>query len=300
MSVTADGDWAEHLRRSVNGRLTPINRVVASSSSPLDAWEALAARDLIPPDWLTSSARSFAPHSLCGRCREGESLAWPSNPRYLVRCKRCDDAIDGAQGLSSPERFEDIIAMALQPQRALAAESLAREAATRIPELSLGGQRILWRFSDETRVSRLLYSNWRGSVPWQRREREFTADELDCLARELCEPLFDDRYRHRNGAYPVPLLGLPEIGRQHAFASWVWQRTQGASRRTHALLSTEGVAEDGLDALLASYSNEAEELRRLTLSDNPFEPLVALWGLGFGLQAITEHTIVLVAPTQPR
>ncbi len=324
MSALDTSGWATRVELRVRGRLSRVVSAVRSASRPASAWETLAARDLIPLDWTTGThARAFAPASMCGRCDRGltrERHRWGRRSAPLTRCPECLDHYDDCAARTVPPSLDDVIGFALDPSGVATAEALGLEVAARLAEDRPCAQRVLWRFRG-TRASNQLVEGRQ----YDPRLRAF--DEMSARAWDIEEALtegprddddadddeYDEPYRPRFNATVWSSHGVPPCADRHVGVAAIWRAAQRMVLDPFAAPSKAAdVAGDPVEALLARHEKWAHEhvgdtLRRggpdrdrlaaLTRWPNPYEPAVAIWALGYGIEAVTDHTVVLIAPT---
>jgi hypothetical protein len=291
-----------------------VAQAVRSNVTIAGALETLVARGLVPDDWLEANIdrRAFAPLSLCGECERGfrPPLFQGSRPRPWVRCAACNRSADACARSSLPLMHEDLIAFALDPQGIETAERLAIELFARVPDVERRAPRVLWRCVERDGVESLLRE-------WRRGDREYNQfDELSCLANDVIEPV--ERARVARGelpyrmALPTWLVTAPALARTHLRAAAILRAAQlragVRAREAHEDGFEDGV-EEKVDALIDecaavlredvawAIASGCDDLATLAHERNPFEPVMALWKLGFGVHSVTTETVVLVLPS---
>ncbi len=324
MSALHASRWATLVERRVRGRLSRVLSAVRGASRPESAWETLAARDLIPHDWTASThTRAFAPASMCGRCDKGltqERHHWGRKSARWLRCPACLDHYDDCAARLVPPSLDDVIGLALDPSGVATAEALGLEVAARLAEDGPCAQRVLWRFHDARADERLVETRY--NDPRLRALNEMSARAWD-IEEALTDARRDDdlpdddgeyyeAYRPRFNAAVLPPYEAPPPAGRHLGLAAIWRalRRMVLDPRS-APGEVEDTTSDPVEALLARHAAWARECVGKTLdrdgpdrdrlaafarSPNPYEPAVAIWALGYGIEAVTDHTVVLVAP----
>ncbi len=324
MSALDTSGWSTRVELRVRGRLSRVVSAVRSTSRPESAWEALAARDLIPPDWVTGThARAFAPASMCGRCDRGLRPERHRSGRRSAPLARCPECLyhydDCAAGLVPPS-LDDVIGFALDPLGVATAEALGLEVAARLAEDRPSAQRVLWRFRSTGASNHLVEG--RHHDPRLRAFDELSARAWD-IEEALTEGLRDDDddacddddeyYEAYRPRFNATVWASPPFAARHVGVAAIWRAAQRMVLDSRAAPGKAADASgDPVEALLARHAEWAHEhvgetLRRggpdrdrlaaLVRWPNPYEPAVAIWALGYGIEAVTDHTVVLVAPT---
>lgn len=137
--LPALGDWLQD----------PLAALLAASPlSPAEAWEALAARGVIPLEWVTAwDTESPCPHGRHDLLRNHWRTDAPCTACYVARApRRIFRGDEGSAAGAHPPTVAACVALAADAANVLAAEALAREAVAR---LALWGApqpaRVEWR-----------------------------------------------------------------------------------------------------------------------------------------------------------
>lgn len=283
------------------GRLSAVTQAVRSNASVEGAFETLVARGLIPDTWLDVPLRrrAFAARSLCGACEDGQQWANFHGTRRPRRecCFACDHAIDTGPRDRWPARLEDVCALALDPQAIETAERLARELFARMPECPGSDPQVLWRLIDAERAVPLLRQ-------WDRRSRQFLAlDELECLAADVRAMVERQRLARGAAAWRVPwpawMADAPYRAYNDLLTAAMWRAAEQIARPRHEHDDDGDIAAIAAvvrEDVFTAISRNDDELLQLARGRNPFEPAVALWRLGVGVQAVSMKTVALVLP----
>lgn len=234
---------------------------------PIEAWEMLVGRGVLPDDWMGTNARRFAL---------------------------------GANGVA-PASMLGVIAIASNPDGILEAERLAREVAGRLVDWGVGrAPRVVWHVDvgvhwirnsgSPERTSRTDLALPGGDVlhellgavgyavpqPSFRRGRRGAPTEIDGVtapaARRLLELL-------RSAGTAKPLVNLLD-------AHFAWQRARNAN------VLVRVARPDPETGTMVLREMGASEL------PDPFEPLLLLIERGYLLLELTRRSIQLYAPTR--
>lgn len=245
--------------------LLAVEEVLTEDIDPAEAWELLAARELIPIEWTSAGARQI--HV------DGQ------------RCKDCDDrspyighALDCEQK-NSPPTLMAALTLAANPEAVAAVEALAREAFQRIVGSDYSFPPIVWRVTTPSRRAPLsaqrpgrnLRKSSRGpsfSVfdPWQK----------VLLVREDYHP-------------PPGYLRGPNGKLVNAAGNRVtFNNRQSGYYGTHQSWIAGAITDIQHHW---GWALAARETR-----PNPFTPLVEAWLLGYSIEVVDEDAIVLFAP----
>ena len=241
--------------------------VARDSHSPAEAWEAMASRGIIPPDWAPHDTRCFVPDD-----DEGEVVA----------------------GWCPPTRSA-CVAFASDAAGVVTAESLAWELAARLAVWGVARpRRVCWRvgprvhplslrsagFAPVVGTLRTLVALWSASP----RQARYALRDRSSRRREAREALREDRTAQHDallyGQGSARLCGLADE-LSHLAALWDF------ATREFLHISKLAVLRNRLPGELVGV--------RVGAMRSPVEPLVALYGLGYGLGPLTAETLTLTA-----
>ncbi|MFO0558956.1 MAG: hypothetical protein U0269_13135 [Polyangiales bacterium] len=237
-------------------RLAVAREAIASITDPAEAWEALAARSVIPLSWLAHPTRQIVADGVkCPRCRDP----------FIGHSKRCPVA-------STPATVRAAVALAADPDAVEAVEALALEAFARMRPTAEKPRRIVWRVvgSDAPTV---LYTKRPGAhlAPSIHKELLVAGDALAKATglvtqwgrpadiRTMNYGANTDQQLARRG-YASNHFALAMAFRTDALHQWAWD----AHARKRAL-------------------------------PNPFTPLCEAWMLGYAIDGVDEDALVLIA-----
>jgi hypothetical protein len=254
-------------------KLREVLEVASASDDAAEVWETLAARGVIPSEWMGDGERVFAederPPALAERAFNDQPT-YAAVQRYLEEGPRLCDV---------PPTVAAACALASDVQGMTTAERVAREAVRR---LAVWGapqpHRVCWRIVDPDR--------------WETQPGD---------------------YRHMPAAIAVgcAFAMTPSAeknllrARAHVFGTPAWRASFTWECTAHWRYLARGRAQiapprsDVLDRLdSGGYPTIPKPLRgkRFSELENPFEPLLSLWASGYALDAITPSLIVLAAP----
>lgn len=269
----SDKELTERVFEPDRSKLDATRDAVLDVDDPAEAWEMLAARGLVPSEWLGDSDRVFAEDERPPALAERSFNDQPTRAavlRYLDEGPRLCDV---------PPTVIAACSLACDITGVSTAERVAREAVRRLAE---------WGAPQPTRVC------WRIVDP-----EEWETQPGD--------------YRHMPAALAVGAAYVPtpttersimrartyDFGTPAWRAAFTWEcaalwRLVSKGNRTIApstSLALGAITDGGYPAIPL-------ELRSKRFADvpNPFEPLLSLWAAGYALDAITSNVIVLAAP----
>lgn len=249
----------ERLGRPRRPRLDAARAAVAGCArSRLAALEALASRGVVPEGWVGDPARRFR-----------------TGPRW-----------------AEPLKSSHAVALAADPEGVLAAEALARDYVRRLRYYdapALDPPAVLWTF----RAPR-LYARRRNT--WGFFARRYAG--------------LDARLRDMLWGSELPLDAVPLARRPRGADRSIYTRETSvlfADLRQYALLgvarsrglgvTTTRVPERWWTLPAAEQQRQTRvEFRRFEELPDPFEPLLAIWRLGYALGPFDRDAIELVAP----
>lgn len=283
--MTTDLDLARVLNPS-RPRLDDA-RAVADDLATRDAaalWEALAARAVIPLDWVAHPARAFEdprwrvstepqPDGTVALPIRGAPGAPSEDDAGLLALARAMAQRAGDAGLHAaalerlaPPTVPACVAFASDPEGVATAEALAREVMARLaPWATPQPPLVLWRVCGRWHVTG---------------ERAWGPLRVASTPRMIL-PRLGAAMRRRSGE-DTPTWSA----RGDAVSAAAWRDAASSGRVVPATLL------DGpLPAAVAG--------RRFADLPDPFAPLVALWNTGYALEAITPRAVVLVCVELP-
>lgn len=266
----------EVLDRPITSRpLDPVARDLTRSRRLVARiWETLAARGIIPNDWVGDSSRGFVVSA--SRALDGE-------PVSEVRGYDAECVV-----VRTPPSLRCVIALASDVEGALHAEALARESLARF-EAIVTGARVIdralhWSVLDDAYADTTVKTNaWRDAPAESER---LLLRARRALNVSLGRPLFA-------GGYLDAGLTVDMVER------WVGAAlNEGALCDRYESLRWEAACERGLR--FAAYGEMAREVagREVAEFRDPFAPLMELWESGYGLDRRVSG-LALVAPAVP-
>ncbi len=230
-------------------------------------WETYVARGLLAPSWLEDPARRF----LRGTARV--------DARSKLE-RLFDDAHEDAQ-----PGFLEAVIVAADPRGIMAAEALARQVVAALaPWGAPAPTRVVWRFTEIDATQRPRSHESFPGGQWASfcathalgGRRGFTAEQ----ERLRASIVGDDR------ADALRWEGAAVVDFVH------WRRWVAASQLALRVTAPEYVAETN-PSVRALLGRPFAEL------PDPFGPLVDLWWRGYGLEAIGQDTVALLAARAP-
>ncbi len=250
-------------------RFAEASAVARDADSPADAWERMAARAIVPFDWVGSSARGFVEYA-------------PDAP------------LDLARSSEAPPTLAACVAFASDAPGVLAAEELAREMLARLaPWTAHAPRRIVWASGDAVLplalgasgfawLDRDLFracARW-ATVPYARHHRS----DRSRARRAARQRLTSERSERWRTLLDAPFDdGVAALSRDLARTLRLWE----LAAREHLRLALPGTLVPGGHRTLV-----ATPVARIA---SPFEPLLALYGLGYGLGPVTRDALCLTA-----
>jgi len=264
---------AARILRPERPRLADAHAAVAGITHPLPAWDALAARAVIPRTWVATMDRAFTdgpaecvidpnrPGDTEFRVRvrtvSGRALTAMYGAKKLLErfdalntnfgreaaCEELGPEITTENPCPHPESVAACVALAADPDGILRAEALAREVVRRLaPKHRLLAIPPVWRVASRDGLT----------ARWNR--------EPEILREFPVLPPENDVVRGMRAKIRAELPGLPP------------------------------------EALRAELTRRLWSVFEPERPENPYEPLVALWALGYCLHASSKHGLVLGCP----
>lgn len=260
--------FAQRLLNPSRPQLDAVREALAGLDQGDEAWETLAARELIPVEWTTTSARQIVSNGF--RCDQCESAVFTG---HAADCERA----------SVPSTIEAAATLACDPKGVTAAEALARTCFERLyGDTAAREAPLIWRVSP--------LDNWgprgdkRPGYARAKSAKPGTWDEFrrfrDALAVRTELPVPDGYVLWKDGLY-VPKFG-PRYGE--------YSRWQAAPLfEIHFGNWLRACERDAVNHW--SWALSAREKK-----PNPFTPLCEVWALGYAVEHVDDETIVLYAP----
>lgn len=275
MALARVVDVAEELldRPLMSRPLDPVARDLPRSRKLVALlWETLAARGIIPDDWMHDDARRYVTRFECALPEE--------QARYLDCVGR------GHMALRVPASLRCVLAMASDVPGVLRAEALARESTERFrvlyTDVASAGALALWRarVDDYAHDDEPFKASAITHVPPYGVTRPLHAATIAAGLDDDC----DDR----DDAWLAAMLNHP----QGAYAVHVRYASEDARRRR--LACAEGLR-------LPMAKGFARRCVGCTFAElpDPYTPLLDLWKSGCGVDAWNDDGIALLAPDVP-
>jgi len=237
-------------------KLALAREAVAAITDPAEAWEALAARAIIPLPWLSHPTRQIVVDGVkCPRCRDP----------FIGHSKRCPVA-------STPATVRAALALAADPDAVEAVEALALEAFARMRPTAEKPPRIVWRVLGADAPT-VLYTKRPG------------AHLAPSISKELL--VAADALAKATGL--VTQWGRPADLRTMNYGS---NTDQQLVRRGYASNHYALAMAFRADAL-HHWAWDAHARKRAL--PNPFTPICEAWLLGYAIDGLDEDGIVLIA-----
>ncbi|MBL8683609.1 MAG: hypothetical protein JNK05_30845 [Myxococcales bacterium] len=237
-------------------KLALAQEALASITDPAEAWEALAARDVVPLSWVSHPTRQVVVDGVkCPRCRDP----------FVGHTRKCPRA-------AVPATVAAALTLASDPATVETVESLALEAFARIRRNADRPRRVIWRVVGgdypsvlyRKRPAQILVSSPHGTI----------IEAGDALAKSAG---IDGRWWSVAGPRTMYYGGIDDA--ELARRGYV---------PNHYALAMAYRA----DAMnFWSWENNS----RKRSEDNPFAPLCEAWLLGYAIDGVEEDEIVLLA-----
>ncbi len=250
-------------------RFAEASAVARDADSPADAWERMAARAIVPFDWVGSSTRAF------------------------VGCAP-DAPLDLSRPSETPPTTAACVAYASDAPGVLAAEELARETLARLaPWTAFAPRRVVWASGDAVvplsldasgfkGLNRALYNacaSW-AKVPYARHHRS----DRSQARRAARQRLTSERSERWRALFEAPFEHeVAELSHDLARTLRLWE----LAAREHLHLTLLGPLVPGRRREIV-----ATPVARIA---SPFEPLLALYARGYGLGPVTRDAVCLTA-----
>lgn len=252
----------ETLGRPRQPRLAEARAAVAACTrSRMAALEALAVRGLIPMDWVGDPARRF---------RRGRRWAEPIKSAHAV-------------------------ALAADPEGVLAAEQLARDYARRLRYFgapALDPAAVVWTF----RALKLYARRSSRDDAFFARRYHRVADLLDDVSGQT-DPLFTELPGGRRVVRRYSAGGWPVYETSVLFTDIRQSARLRAARASGLEFETRVIPERWWTLPPAEQARRTRvESCRFDALPDPFEPLLAIWRLGYALGPFDGDAVELIAP----
>lgn len=250
-------------------RFAEASAVARDADSPADAWERMAARAIVPFDWMGSSVRGFA------SCAP-------------------DAAPDLTRVSEVPPTTAACVAYASDAPGVLAAEELAREMLARLaPWTNLAPQRVVWLSGDAVLplsldasgfewLDRDLYracASW-AKVPYARYHRS----DRSQARRAARQRLTSERCERWRALFEAPFDdAVAEVSHDLSLTLRLWELAAQEHLRLPLLMP------------LAPGRRREFVATPVAHIASPFEALLALYRLGYGLGPVTRDALCLTA-----
>lgn len=266
----APESFAQRLLNPSRPQLDAVREAVDGIEAADEAWEVLAARELIPVEWTTSTTRQIVCDGLrCAEC--GERV------EFIGHTRDCSVA-------SVPATVAAAATLACDPTGVAAAEALARTSFERMyGDTAADEARLMWRVGllqscGPIAEKRPGAARAKSAKPGTWEEFRRFRDALGTRTGEPVPPGFRhwknglyvrDNERMWNGDYQ-PWQARPIFEINHPY--WV-----------------QAVQRDVVNHW--SWALSVREKK-----PNPFTPLCEVWALGYAVDHVDDETIVLYAP----
>ncbi len=220
--------------------------------------------------------------SICDRCGgkgrtsgySGDPDEWEDDAWTCGHCRSQGKQIGQETDYPEPPSKTIAVALAGDPEGVEAVEELAREAATRLGP---------WGFAEKARLT------WRvggplPAWPWALSEQLRLFDFLQRGEREVWLSPASKAFQRRSDE--VGIGAFFSQAQRHAEGDQFWRSASARGDRVRA--GYEGVLGEELHPAEALVGRPFAELA------NPFEPLLAIWELGYVPVSMTQESIVLM------
>lgn len=249
-------------------QLDRVREALVGVDEPSEAWEILAARDLIPVPWTSANARQIV--------------------AVGARCEACGDRAEfmghvrGCERENIPATVCAAATLASDPEGIAAAEQLALVSFERMyGDVAAAQPRVLWRVEPPD------YS----APIHQRRPGHARAKSAKPGTWECFKPFIDAL-----GARPVDRA--PPRSQHWRDGLWV---PEGTPRGTESYIARSAfhlLHWPWIDALHRDAVNHwSWALSVREKRPNPFTPLCEVWALGYAVEIVDDQLVVLFAPS---
>lgn len=237
-------------------------------TEPAEAWEVLAARDLIPVEWTSGGSRQVTVDGVsCKRCG--------AKVEFIGHLRDCPDA-------NTPATVRAAATLAADPAGISAAESLAKLAFERLyGDVALADPRVVWRVGEHSKCGPLS----------DRRPGQVRAKSAKPGLWEAWSTYVKQFRGERDD------LTLPPQYRRYDEGRFVHEAQGGRWLDGVARSLVEIVLEPWVRALQRDavfhwgWALSVRETR-----PNPFTPVCEVWALGYAVDIVDDELIVLFAP----
>jgi len=282
--------WLSRLYRPTALRAAEAHEAVAGRRNAREAWEALATRGIIPAAWVDDPAREYAVGggATCAHPpTTGACVLLASDVPGVLRAEAlADEALARLRPweltASGPRRWVFLrrgVRVSLEPPRLTGMETIVElvRAFTGVPRGDVPYDREHWwtRLKDQWSEVRAL-----GLAT-----EDASDDAVRAAAAELLTPPSVLRNDHPTAEGALASLG--PVAR-----CWSALRKTSLRLPTRAELTQLGVR---LPPAAALPTRPGRAPPRLADLPDPFEPLLALWSLGYALRGSTRTPLALVA-----
>lgn len=254
-------------------RLAEAMAAVDGVDDPAEAWEMLAARGLVPAEWMGDGERVFAederPPALAERGFSGHPTHAAVRSYLELGPRLCD----------GPPTVLAACTLGSDVEGMTTAERVAREAVRLLePWGAPQPTRICWRIVDP--------DDWETQPGDYRHMPAAVAVGCSFVATPTVERAI---LRAKNYDFGTPRWR----------AAFTWEcaaQWRYLARTKKKIAATGSEVTDRLEQ--GGYPKIPTELASKTFAEveSPFDPLLSLWASGYALDAITTHTIVIAAP----
>lgn len=285
-AIVANADGSLRIRWSKLSE--PLNRELAP-----EFWARLLAAELLPASWHRHPMRRFRIYKFCSGCM-GTGTTLGGDP-YVQPCAACDGrghwTTSGPSAI--PETVRTCLSFAANPQAIEKAEQLTLSARQRLAIWNLRSGRCKYDIvSDE--LEPLAQLCWRvvsakaNPLHLSRRQNHLHGVLVDAVSRAA-------GYRRRQ---------FPQLP-QDAHQIHLWPVSYGARAspeidrsgdRVWRLLADSGTTVPAFGMSKTFPKTFKARGKRFSELENPFEPLCAIWSLGYILEELTPTDAFLVAP----
>lgn len=264
----APESFAQRIFAPVRPQLDAVREALLGVDEPAEAWEILAARDLIPVPWTSAGARQIV--------------------SVGVRCERCGDRAEfmgherGCERENIPATVTAAATLASDPEGIAAAEQLAMVCFERLyGDVAAAQPRLLWRVDPPD-----------ASAPLgERRPGHARAKSAKPGTWECFKPVLD-ALASRTADRPPPRYQRWRDG------LWVPEATPRGSEPYLARSAFHYWHAPWVDALHRDAVNHwSWALSVREKRPNPFTPLCEAWALGYAIELVDDQLVLLFAPS---
>lgn len=294
------------LLRPRRPRLREARSAVVGCADPQAAWEALRTAGLLPPSWLDDPARGAG--FLCARCGGAGQLYGDDGlsiePAWFDPCFACDES--GIVQTALPPSIETAVQLGADPDAIAQVEALARECSSRFGRwVDLAPPRALWRsglMRDPFGHLQLAHP-WRpiGRVPSDPRSSRALHARRGALGGVVAVPTIEalelaatdvDRGRALEVRGRLMRAADGSDGERVAREARIRPGPTAPTDRDQAI---EAAGSDAYHSTLYGLL-AARGVSPFAESSDPWEPILAIWAMGYGLHAVARDAVLLFAP----